>query len=107
MRVRHIPSSVVKPFGEFGGMGYGEGLAQTDVNDWRIVFVGDVYCADAHAGAGGNAGDTDDCGEDSGGAEAGWIFQPLLGCQAGEAMAGIRFPTCQLPAIASPAWHPS
>src|SRR6266849_2088062 len=82
IRVRHPATSVVKPFGWFGGVGYGEGL------DWRLVDDRRGCGAGWGLGAGGNGAGAYDCGEDGGGAEAGWLFQPLLGCEAGEAVAG-------------------
>src|SRR5260370_38574598 len=83
-RVSHPDVSVVKPFGNFGGMGNVEALAQSFVDDrcarsaaWRL-------------GAGRNGANSHDRGEDCGGAEAAWLFQSLLGCEAGEAMARDR-----------------
>src|SRR5260370_17116189 len=83
-RVSHPDVSVVKPFGNFGGMGNVEALAQSFVDDrcarsaaWRL-------------GAGRNGANSHDRGEDCGGAEPAWLFQSLLGCEAGEAMARDR-----------------
>src|SRR5260370_20885050 len=65
-------------------MGNVEALAQSFVDDrcarsaaWRL-------------GAGRNGANSHDRGEDCGGAEAAWLFQSLLGCEAGEAMARDR-----------------
>src|SRR5216684_7865537 len=83
-RVSHPDVSVVKPFGNFGGMGNVEALAQSFVDD---------RCARGAAcrlGQARNATNPDDCGENHGGAEAAWLFQSLLGCEAGEAMARDR-----------------
>src|SRR6266853_1409036 len=63
-------------------VGYGEALAG--------CFV-DGECAGGAAwclGAARGGADAYDCGEDGGGAEAAGLFQPVLGCETGEAVAG-------------------
>src|SRR5882762_1822476 len=89
MRVRHIPSSVVKPFGDFGGMAMSRAWLNVLLTTGAL-FLSAALIADARSGAGGNAAGAYNCGEDGGGAEAGWIFQPVLGCEAGETVAGDR-----------------
>src|SRR6266850_4448985 len=79
IRVSHRDISDVKQFGWFGGMGYVEALAQT--------FVDGGWACLGRARDGANSYD---CGEDCGGTETAWVFQPLLGRNAGQAVAGDR-----------------
>src|SRR5712664_3414362 len=71
IRVRHRVESVVKPFGKFGGWD----MAKL----WLGVFLMAAALVAPHGAWGRlDAGDAYDCGKNGGGAEAGWIFQPLL-----------------------------
>src|SRR6266850_7826827 len=71
---------VVKGFVTFGGFEHVEGFA--------LVFP----CSPGSWGikrrrTARNGANANDCGENRGGAEAARLFQSLLGCQAGEALA--------------------
>src|SRR5258708_194818 len=97
-QISHHADSVVKPFGELGGLGYAERLAEHFVGVCDACGTAfDLGAASNSRDRGESLGDTArgctgsyDWGEDGGSAEAGWVFQSLLGCEAGEAVAGDR-----------------
>src|SRR5260370_31630876 len=79
-----LTPSVVKGFVMFGGFEHVKAFALVFPGSPGMPGVRQCRCSV------GNGASADDCGEDSGGAEAAWVFQPLLGCEAREGMAGDR-----------------